>query len=163
MGGGGKRMDMSLVYTMVVCVVMVVLTVLVHYESLRLISDYLLPRLRMHPRQQMVFMMLGVFAAHTLEVWLFSACLAVMDGYPLFGEFLGNKEGNLVDYIHYSAVTYTSLGLGDLYPSGNFRLLTGVEALVGLLMIGWSASFTYIAMVRFWGLHSEHDQRRKQR
>lgn len=30
-------MELSLVYTMMVCVVMVVLTVLVHYEALRLI------------------------------------------------------------------------------------------------------------------------------
>lgn len=154
-------MEMSLIYTMAVCVLMVVLTVLVHYEALRLISDYLLPRLRVHPRQQMIFMMLAVFAAHTLEVWLYTLCYALMDAYPGFGEFMGNKEGNWVDYLHYSAVTYTSLGLGDLYPTGNFRLLTGVEALSGLLMIGWSASFTYIAMVRFWGLHAEHEQHRR--
>lgn len=61
-------MGMMLVYSMMICVLMVVLTVLVHYEGLRLISDQLLPRLHMHPRQRMVFMILGVFAAHTVEV-----------------------------------------------------------------------------------------------
>ena len=30
------------------------------------------------------------------------------------------------------------------------RLIAGVEALTGLLMIGWSASFTYLEMERFW-------------
>lgn len=152
---------MALIYTMMVCVLMVVLTVLVHYEGLRLISDYLLPRLRMHPRQQMIFMILGVFAAHTLEVWLFTVCYYVLDGVSGYGGFMGQREGGGVDYLYFSAVTYTSLGLGDLFPVGNFRLLTGVEALTGLLMIGWSASFTYIAMVRFWSLHSEHEQRHK--
>ena len=33
---------------------------------------------------------------------------------------------------------------------GELRLLAGVEALNGLLLIGWSASYTYIAMERFW-------------
>lgn len=154
-------MGMTLVYTTIICVVMVVLTVLVHYEGLRLISDYLLPRLRVHPRQQMIFMILGVFAAHTLEVWLFTACYAAMDGMTDFGGFKGYTEGGWLDYLYFSAVTYTSLGLGDVYPTGSFRLVTGVEALTGLLMIGWSASFTYIAMVRFWSLHSEHEQHRK--
>ena len=30
------------------------------------------------------------------------------------------------------------------------EVLAGVEALNGLLLIGWSASYTYIAMERFW-------------
>ena len=40
--------------------------------------------------------------------------------------------------------------LGDLTPSGPMRLLAGVEALNGLLLIGWSASYIYISMERFW-------------
>jgi hypothetical protein len=47
-------------------------------------------------------------------------------------------------------VVYTSLGFGDIQPIAHVRLIAGVEALVGLLMIGWSASFTYISMERFW-------------
>jgi len=43
-----------------------------------------------------------------------------------------------------------ALGFGDLTPVGPVRLLAGVEALNGLLLIGWSASFTYISMERFW-------------
>jgi potassium channel LctB len=39
-------------------------------------------------------------------------------------------------------VSYTSLGLGDVYPGGSLRLITGVEALNGLLMIARSGSFT---------------------
>jgi hypothetical protein len=30
------------------------------------------------------------------------------------------------------------------------RLLTGIEALTGLIMIGWSASFTYLFMNKHW-------------
>jgi hypothetical protein len=36
-------------------------------------------------------------------------------------------------------------------------LLAGAEALNGLLLIGWSASYTYIAMERFWRNNDKHD------
>jgi hypothetical protein len=52
--------------------------------------------------------------------------------------------------LYFSAETFTSLGFGDVTPVGPIRLLAGLEALNGLLLIGWSASFTYIAMERFW-------------
>jgi hypothetical protein len=51
-------------------------------------------------------------------------------------------------------VTYSRIGFGDLYPVGGARLLAGVEAVIGLLLIGWSASFTYPVMERFWPLHA---------
>ena len=49
-----------------------------------------------------------------------------------------------------SGEIYTSLGFGDLYPTGWIRLIAGVECLNGLILIGWSSSFTYLAMRRFW-------------
>ena len=155
-------MTLDLVFSMLACVVMVMLTVLVHYESLRLISDRLIPRLHMHPRPQMMFVIFGVFLAHTVEVWLFTFCYLFMERDFGLGHFLGLTQHTLIDYMYFSVVTYTSLGIGDVYPEGGLRLLTGVEALTGLLMIGWSASYTYLAMERLWRLHSEHDARRRQ-
>ncbi|MFL6662236.1 MAG: potassium channel family protein, partial [Rhizobacter sp.] len=57
--------------------------------------------------------------------------------------------------LYFSAETYTSLGFGDITPVGPIRLLAGVEALNGLLLIGWSASFAYIAMERYWSNESQ--------
>jgi hypothetical protein len=145
-------MPAELLWSMLACVMMVVLTVLVHYEGLRLITDLLVPRLHIPPRQEMVFVIFGVFLAHTLEVWLFALCyvLLVKTG---VGHFAGIMDGSIIDYMYFSAVSYTSLGIGDVYPMGGLRLLTGVEALCGLLMIGWSASYTYLCMERLWKLH----------
>ena len=42
------------------------------------------------------------------------------------------------------------LGFGDVVPNGPLRLLAGAEALNGLLLIGWSASFLYLEMERWW-------------
>jgi len=56
---------------------------------------------------------------------------------------------------NFSAETYTTIGLGDTYPLGPLRLITGIEALNGLLLIGWSASFTYLAMQKFWNIKEQ--------
>ena len=53
-------------------------------------------------------------------------------------------------YMYFSAETYTSLGFGDVTHNGPVRLLAGTEALHGLLLIGWSVSFLYISLERFW-------------
>jgi hypothetical protein len=67
---------------------------------------------------------------------------------------LGSLAGQFRDvfssYLYFSAETYTSLGLGDVYPVGQIRMVVGVEALTGLLMISWTASFTYLEMSRYW-------------
>jgi hypothetical protein len=47
------------------------------------------------------------------------------------------------------------VGFGDLVPHGAIRFMTGMEALTGLVMITWSASFTFLEMQRDW--HSTRD------
>jgi len=35
-------------------------------------------------------------------------------------------------------------------PSGPLRFMAGMEALTGLVLIGWTASFMYLQMRRVW-------------
>jgi len=42
------------------------------------------------------------------------------------------------------------VGFGDLVPIGPIRMLTAAEGLTGLALVTWSASFTFLAMQRFW-------------
>lgn len=58
----------------------------------------------------------------------------------------GRTIADPLDYFYFSIVSYTSLGHGDVFPSGHLRFITGVEALNGLLLIAWSGSFIYIVM-----------------
>jgi hypothetical protein len=66
------------------------------------------------------------------------------------GGFGGEFKDSFPSFVYFSSETYTTLGLGDIYPSGSLRLVTGIEALTGLLMISWTASFTYLEMRRYW-------------
>ena len=64
---------------------------------------------------------------------------------------LARGDSTLENCLYFSAETFTSLGFGDIVPTGSLRLLAGFEALNGLLLIGWSASYIYISMERYWG------------
>ena len=56
----------------------------------------------------------------------------------------------LFDTVYLSATTYTTLGYGDLTPTGNIRFLYGMESLTGLVLVTWSASLTFIELQRQW-------------
>jgi Ion channel len=124
--------------------------VLLHYEVLRYLNDRL-PRIGfVSERPKVVLALFGAFGSHIAQIALFG--LAFFTLHHTFG--LGMLGGNFADryssYFYFSAETYTSLGFGDIYPAGEIRILAGLEALTGLLMISWSASFSYLEMRRFW-------------
>ena len=131
------------------CLVLLVATTVVHYEVLRLLTACL-PMLRIRPRVQLIFVILGAFCAHFLEILLYGAAY-----YLLATQFdIGNmgQPGPLhfSRCLYFSAETYTTLGYGDVLPHGDLRLLAGLEALNGMLLIGWTASYTFLSMERFW-------------
>jgi len=91
-----------------------------------------------------------LLCAHTAEIILFSAGFYFAEHIFELGEIKGALSDDIATLLYYSFSSYTSLGIGDLRPSGMIRLLTGIEALLGLLMIGWSASFLYLEMRSLW-------------
>jgi len=121
-----------------------------HYEALRGINA-VLPRLRfINRRARVLVAMLGAMGSHVTQIMLFAvAYVALRDHYGL-GGFGGQFRDVFSSYLYFSMETYTSLGLGDIFPLGRLRMLAGVEALTGLLMISWTASFTYLEMSRSW-------------
>ena len=126
------------------------LTTLLHYEVLGGLSAWL-PRLAIPARSKLLVVMFGAFVAHALEVLLYGVVLWALVHGAEVGSLHGPDGSTLGNCLYFSAETYSSLGFGDLVPVGPIRLLAGVEALNGLLLIGWSASYAYLAMERFWG------------
>jgi hypothetical protein len=122
--------------------------VLIHYEGFSWLTGVLA---RLHTRirrRRILVLIFGLLALHVTEIWLFGF------GYLLLvdGEFsaVHGANGGLLDFVYFSAVVYTTLGLGDLIPAGAIRFMTGTEALTGFLLITWSASFTFLEMQKFW-------------
>lgn len=139
--------------------VLIALTTLIHYEVLRGLHVGL-PRLRIPIRTKLLVVIFGAFVAHVVEIALYAVSLFALIHFPSEGSLAGEREITFLECVYFSAETYTSLGLGDIAPLGPVRLLAGVEALNGLLLIAWSASFTYLSMQKFWPSHSrdQHDR-----
>ncbi|MDZ7642842.1 MAG: potassium channel family protein [Woeseiaceae bacterium] len=126
----------------------VVICVSLHYEALRLISRMPLPA--HNHRARIVLLILGLLAAHIVEIWVFGAGYYVLLSFGDHGTLTGNGAMSLLDCVYYSATVFTTLGFGDIVPSGALRFMTGTEAIAGLTIITWSASYTFLVMNRTW-------------
>ena len=131
------------------CCLLVLSTTVLHYEILRGLNS-ILPALVVPSRAKLVVVILAAVVAHFAEMALYGVAIYCVIAWLDAGSLSGSAGFSLANCMYFSAETYTSLGFGDLMPTGPVRLLAGVEALNGLLLIGWSASFTYISMERFW-------------
>lgn len=71
------------------------------------------------------FVSLWVLGVITLGVWIWALALVQL------GAFASLEEA-----VHFSLAAYTTLGLGDIVPAREWRLLAGMEAANGLLNFG---------------------------
>ncbi|MAA65365.1 MAG: ion transporter [Alteromonadaceae bacterium] len=127
------------------------LAILVHYLCLSWLSR-LLARMDMFHRFRIVIGVFGTLFAHLVEVWMFALAYYWMHHTPNWGYFEGNFAGTLLDCSYFSITTFTTLGFGDIEPHGALRYLTGIEALTGLVLITWTASFLFLEMQRRWNV-----------
>lgn len=128
---------------------LVAVTVVIHYEMLRLLWFYI-PKLKMKHRLRVVIGVFGTICAHIIEVWIFGIAFYLMVSNGEFGTLEGNLDGTLLDSVYFSFANYTTLGYGDIVASGQLRFLAGMEAITGLSLITWSASFMFMEMMKFW-------------
>jgi len=126
----------------------VVISVLLHYEGLVLVSRGL-ARLGVRRRTKVLYGIGSVLGLHILEVWIFGIAYWLLLQVPDSG-LVGSGPLQLLDAVYFSVATFTTVGYGDLAPVGPIRLLAGTEALTGFVLIAWSASFTYLEMEQFW-------------
>lgn len=134
----------------VATMVAVAVCVLLHYEGLTFISRSL-SRMAGKRRRRVLAGIFGVLLLHVVEIWIFSLTLfGLLWADPQFGTLHGIHPGSLFDHVYFSAVTYSTVGFGDVIPQGPIRFLVGTEALTGFVLITWSASFTYLEMDRYW-------------
>jgi Ion channel len=138
------------------CLALIALTSVFHYEVLRLLNLWL-PQLNIPNRPKLLVVVIVTFAAHAVEIVVYGLALFALVEHLGVGGLDAPHHAPLVASLYLSAETYTSLGFGDIRPLGPVRMLAGVEALNGLLLIGWSASYLYIAMEKFWrGAETRH-------
>ena len=124
-------------------------TIMIHLEGLW-VTQVLQRQFRDAPRLGVLTAVMVCLTLHVLEISLYAVGFMLADRYFVVGQF--NNETNLdaMAYFYYSAITFTAVGYGDILPTGDIRLLAVAESLNGLLLIGWSGAYTFLAMQRLW-------------
>ena len=82
---------------------------------------------------------LGLFALHGIEIWLYAFLFLV----------IGSVEG-LREAVYFSTITYGAIGYSDAAMAEKWRLVSAIEGINGIILIGWSTAFfvTLIARMR---------------
>lgn len=131
-----------------VSVILIACCLFLHFRALRNVAGKV-SQLTKNTRYSVISIMTVIFVTHLLEVILFAFTFWLM-ALAGTGSLIGAHNSTAADYFYFSIASYTTLGIGDITPEGSMRLVAGVEALTGLLLIAWSASFTYLTMERLW-------------
>ena len=77
-----------------------------------------------------LIVVLGLFALHGLEIWL----------YAFLFRGLGAVQG-LRNAVYFSTITYGAVGYSDAAMAERWRLVSGIEGINGIILIGWSTAF----------------------
>lgn len=83
-----------------------------------------------------------LIALHTIEIMLWAGSYIVL-----------TPDGELASFeeaVYFSFVTFTTLGYGDITLSEGWRILSGIEALNGILLIGWTTAMLFAVVQRMW-------------
>jgi hypothetical protein len=83
-----------------------------------------------------------VFALHTLEIVLWAGVYQTL--IPV------NELASFEEAVYFSFVTFTTLGYGDITLSDGWRLLSGIEALNGILLVGWTTAMIFSVVQNIW-------------
>ena len=126
----------SLLTQLTIATGMVIVTVFVHLIGLAILVRVLRARSwhpyleRLRPITLLLGASIGIFAIHTVEIWLFA----------LLYIFLG-AAGDFEQSLYFSTVTYATIGYGDLLMAKPWRILGAIEGAAGIIMLGWSTAF----------------------
>ncbi|MFC5522682.1 potassium channel family protein [Polaromonas jejuensis] len=143
-------MTLAMLFIPAITITLISLCACIHYEALQR-CNAMLPQLRLHNKRAKVLAAVGAaMVSHFLQIGLFAAALYFLQHYADLGYIGGNFKNTAFSFLYFSTETYTSLGFGDVFPLGHIRMVAGMEALTGLVMISWTASFTYLEMSRYW-------------
>ena len=82
---------------------------------------------------------LGLFVLHGIEIWLYAFLFLA----------IGSVEG-LREAVYFSTITYGAIGYSDAAMAEQWRLVSAIEGINGLILIGWSTAFfvTLVARMR---------------
>ena len=120
-----------------------------HYEGLSWLARWL-SRSKGPHRRRVLRAVVGLMALHVAEIWIFCATYLLALAIPGAGSISGAPAAGILDAVYLSAMSFSTVGFGDVAPQGPIRFIAGTEAVLGLFLIAWSATFTFLEMEQNW-------------
>lgn len=127
---------------------MVLLTVMIHGAGLFVLVR--LFRIELHEAAAMrlppfslrtllfvLSLALGLFALHGLEIWAYAGLYLGLHALP-----------NLETAVFFSTITYSTVGYDDYGLATRWQLVAAIEAINGVILLGWSTAFFFAVMTR---------------
>lgn len=136
-------------YAFVLSLVLIAAAVMTHFEALGVLSTWQ-RRPNVSGHGKILVVIFGLIAAHALEAMLFAIGYWFGERVLHLGTFVGAARMGLGQFFYFSIEAFTTQGIGDVYPVGPLRLVASLEPLAGLMLIGWSTSFTFVMMGLDW-------------
>lgn len=134
-----------MITAILITVVLFIVCGAVHYGVMSALHKYLLAS-NLSQGLRLQIALLGVACAHIFETGLYAIGFKVGQSVGL-GSFKGlDSPMTFMDTSYFSLVNYTSLGLGDIVPTGHLRFIAGAESLNGFLLISCSAALLFMVM-----------------
>jgi voltage-gated potassium channel len=124
---------------LLVSTAMVVLTVGVHLVGLSILIRITALHLRRFkvwlPLDRLLVpggMVLGIFVIHGVEIW----------AYALLYRY-GGLTRDVAQALYLSAGSYSTAGLVDVHMVEGWRVIVSLEAVNGMILLGWSTAFLF--------------------
>jgi Na+/H+-translocating membrane pyrophosphatase len=145
MRGRKGATEAFLLLNLAIGTVVIALTVLIHTLGLVGLTRAMaaaIRRLRLSRHAlgrslSMLGTVLGLFALHTIEIWLWAFAYIVLGAHHSLDEAL-----------YFSTSTFSTLGYGDVLLPLEWRLLGALEGVGGFILIGWSTAYLVAASTR---------------
>lgn len=136
-----------MIAAILVTIVLFGLCGLIHLTVMTSVLSYM-KNSRLKPPARMLAGFYSAGLAHMSEAGLYALAFWWgrhwgIGGFETSGDPIGPMET-----FYFSLVNYTSLGLGDIYPTGHLRFIAGAESLNGFLLISCSAAFIFMLMTQ---------------
>ena len=136
-------------YVILLTLAAVMAAVGLHYEGLNWLARWL-SRSKGPHRRRVLRAVIGLMALHIAEIWIFGGTYLLALAIPGAGTISGAPAAGILDAVYLSAMSFSTVGFGDVAPQGAIRFISGTEAVLGLFLIAWSATFAYLEMELNW-------------
>ena len=140
---------MDMIVELAVATAMVLLTVAMHAAALLGLGALISQVERTEPRSlrsplskregaTLLVVVLGLFVAHGIQIWLYAALFHAL-----------GAIGDLREAVYFSTISYAAIGYADTAIDPKWKLLGAIEGINGVLLLGWTVAFFATVMNRF--------------